>query len=99
MFAKKDLIFTDYKWTAVADLDNPKIVGNPDNTLLNRTEGYEMIYYIRSLAKSWDWPDDAIKAYQKLEKTIRTKVPETIRTHGEIKSWIQSNFKDFWDAL
>ena len=99
MFDKKDLIYVDYKWTAVADLDNPKIINNSDSSLLNRTEGYEMIYYIRSLAKTWDWPDDAIRACQKLEKTIKTKVPETIRTHGEIKSWIQSHFKEFWDTL
>jgi len=93
------MVFTDYKWTAIADLDNPKIVGGNDHSELNRTEGYEMLYYIRSLGKSWDWKDDAIRAFQKLEKTVILKVPTNIRTHSAIKTWIESNFKSFWDTL
>lgn len=93
------MVFTDYKWTAQADLDNPKIVGGNDHSELNRTEGYEMIYYIRSLGRSWGWKDDAIGACKKLEKTIRQKVPANIRTHSGIKTWIEYNFKSFWDTL
>ena len=98
MFDKNDMVYLDYKWTAKADHDNPKIIGGNDHSELNRTEGYEMLYYIRSLAKSWDWKDDAIKACQKLEKTIRIKVPESYRTHSGIKVWIENNFKTFWDT-
>lgn len=99
MFNKSDMVYTDYKWTAKADFDNPKIIGGNDHSELNRTEGYEMLYYIRSLAKTWNWKDDAIKACQKLEKTIRSIVPDTIRTHIEIKTWIEHNFKNFWETL
>ncbi len=99
MFDKKDMVYTDYVWNAKADLDNPKIVGGNDHAELNRSEGYEILYYIRSLSKTWGWKDDAIRACQKLERTIRTKVPGNIRTHGEIKDWIQINFKDFWDTI
>lgn len=99
MFDKTDMIYSDYNWSAKADIDNPKIILSNDPTELNRSEGYEMIYYIRNLAKSWEWKDEAIKACQKLEKTIRNKVPTDIRTYGEIKLWIQNNFKTFWDTL
>lgn len=99
MFSKENMFYSDYKWTAKADADNPRIIGLNDRTELNRMEGYEILYYIRSLAKSWDWKEDAIRACQKLEKTIRDQVPSNIRTHGEIKSWIESNFKTFWDTL
>lgn len=99
MFNKSDMVYSDYKWTAQADLDNPKIIGGTDHSELNRTEGYEMIYYIRSLARTWNWKDDAIRACQKLERTIRSKVPENIRTHLAIKTWIEHNFNDFWETL
>jgi hypothetical protein len=42
--------------SAQADHDNPKIIHGTDHTELNRTEGYEMLYFINSLARSWDWP-------------------------------------------
>ena len=99
MFNKNDMFYSDYKWTARVNLDNPKIIGSNDHSELNRTEGYEMLYFIRSLGKSWDWKEDAIKSFQKLEKTIKLKVPANIRKHSEIKKWIEVNFKDFWDAL
>ncbi len=99
MFDKSNMVYSDYKWTARADHDNPKIVGGNEYSELNRTEGYEMLYYIRTLARTWGWKDDAIRACQKLEKTIRTKVPENIRTHSAIKFWIENNFKSFWDTL
>jgi len=93
------MIYKDYNWEAKADYDNPKTISSNDFTELNRTEGNEVIYYIRSLAKSWNWKDDAIKSCQKIEKTIRTKVPEDIKTYGQIKHWIEVNFKSFWDSL
>lgn len=99
MFNQNDMIYKDYRWTAAADLDNPKIVGGLDHSELNRSEGYEMLYYIRSLAKTWGWKDDAIRACQKLERTIRQKVPSNFRTHSEIKNWIELNFQSFWNTL
>ncbi|MCF8120404.1 MAG: hypothetical protein K9L83_09375 [Deltaproteobacteria bacterium] len=38
---KSDLIYDDYSWTAYGD-DNPKVSGEPDSTLLNRKEGYDL---------------------------------------------------------
>jgi hypothetical protein len=40
-----------------ADHDNPKIIGGNDHTELNRTEGYEMLYFIRSLSKTFGWAE------------------------------------------
>ena len=99
MFKKSDMVYSDYSWKASSNLDDPKVISGNDYNELNRSEGYEMIYFIRSLAKSWEWKDDAIRACQKLEKTIRTRVPSNIQRHGDIKSWIEANFKDFWDTL
>jgi hypothetical protein len=99
MFDKTNMIYSDYWWNSPADISNPTIIQSTDNRILNRLEGYEMIYYIRSLARSWEWKDEAIRACQKIEKTIREKVPQNIRTYAEIKAWIENNFKTFWDTL
>lgn len=87
------MIFTDYKWTAKADLDNPKVIAGNDRSELNRSEGYEMLYFIRNLAKSWGWTNASISSYQRLEKVIRLEVPSDTRTHGGIKAWIEKKYK------
>ena len=81
------------KWAARADHDNPKIIGGTDHAQLNREEGYEMLYFINSLAKSWGWPYSSVSTYQKLEQIIKINVPSTIRTHSGIKSWIETNYQ------
>ena len=90
-YTKDQMVYTDYKWTARADYDNPRIIAGTDRAELNRMEGYEMLYFINSLAKSWEW-NGPLHSYQHLEKIIRTEVPSNIRTHGEIKTWIGNNY-------
>ena len=91
-YTKNNMVYDDYKWSARADHDNPKIIGGNDSAQLNRTEGYEMLYFINSLAKSWKW-NDSLTSYQKLEKIIRNDVPSGTRTHSGIKAWIEANYK------
>lgn len=94
MYKKENMVFKDYKWTARADHDNPQIIAGSDAALLNREEGYEMLYFINSLAKSWNWqPSTNISSYQHLEKIIKTEVPSTTRSHSKIKAWIEANYK------
>jgi hypothetical protein len=88
------MYYGDYKWSARADHDNPKIIRGTDYSQLNREEGYEMLYFINSLAKTWGWSSSvALSSYQNLEKIIRTKVPTSTRTHAGIQAWISSNYQ------
>jgi len=91
-YKPSDMVFADYKTTARADHDNPKIISGNDHSELNRTEKYEMLYFISSLAKSWDWNGYPLSSYQKLERIIRTEVPSSTRTHSGIKQWIVSKY-------
>lgn len=91
-YLASQMVYNDYKWTAKADHDNPKIIGGNEKSELNRTEGYEMLYFINSLALSWNWPQNALNSMQSLEKIIRERVPSNIRTHIEIKTWIEANY-------
>ena len=92
-YLKSNMVYNDYKWTANADHDDPKFLGGQEHSELNRSEGYEMLWYINSLAKTWDWKNVSVSSYQKLETIIRKEVPSTIRTHSKIKEWIAANYK------
>lgn len=89
---RADLNYTDYKWTAIADHDNPKVIGGNDHSQLNRTEGYEMLYFINSLMHTWNWTVGSTYSARHLEQIIRTEVPSSIRTHSGIKEWISAHY-------
>lgn len=92
-YIKSQMVYGDYRWSARADHDNPKIILGTDHSELNRTEGYEMLYFINSLARTWGWQENtALSSYQNLERVIQAKVPSNVRTHGKIKEWIQANY-------
>ena len=93
-YSKEQMIYMNYKWTARADHDNPNIIQGTDHSELNQTEGYEMLYFINSLAKTWSWKAVSLSSYQHLERVIKEEVPSTVRTHGGIKGWIESHYSD-----
>ena len=92
-YLKSQMVYTDYKWTANADHDNPKFIGAQEHSELNRSEGYEMLWYINSLAKTWNWEGN-LASYKHLEKIIREEVPSSIRTHLAIKEWIANKYQN-----
>lgn len=47
-FTKAEMLYDDgkyYKWSAKADHDNPYYTKGTDHSELNRTEGYEVLYF------------------------------------------------------
>ncbi len=88
-----NLIYTDYKWQAIKDHVNPKIIEDIDHEEFNRTEGYEMLYFINSLAQTWGWKNPHKRSFQKLERIIRIEVPDTIHKHSEIMEWISAHYR------
>lgn len=91
-YQRSQMVYTDYKWQAIADHDNPKIIYGTDYSELNRTEGYEMLYFINSLAKTWNWNNAPLSSFNRLERIIRTEVPSSTRKHSGIEAWISSNY-------
>lgn len=93
-FLRSQMLYDDgnyYKWTARADHDNPYYTKGTDYSELNRTEGYEVIYFVNHLGnKRWKEPNTAV--YQKIEKMIRFDAPSNIRTHQKIEDWIVTNW-------
>ena len=92
LMSKSDLSYKDYSWTAYED-DDPRVSGEPDSTLLNRREGYEILYFINKMAFMHDLKTVALG--QKIEKMIRDHVPSNIRSQDKIRVWIENNWKNY----
>lgn len=88
---KEDLLYADYSWTVYND-DNPKVTGNPDDTLLNRMEGYEILYFINKFCEMYSLKQKA--SANKVERLIRNEVPAEIRSQNMIAEWIVANWKN-----
>lgn len=88
-YEKEDMIYTDYKWTAYPN-DNPKIVGKPDSTLLNRNEGYEVLYLINAFAEKHGFKKTV--SGNVVEEMIRKELPIDIRSQEGIFMWVEENW-------
>ena len=91
LMTKKDLIYS-YSWSVYKD-DDPKVSGEPDSTLLNRNEGYEMLYFINKFMQIHSL--ESIKSANKIEKMIKEYVPSDIRSQKNIKNWLEKNWKKY----
>ena len=91
-YQKQNMVYNDYDWSTKYGKNDPKIKGEPDETVFCRTEGQEMLYFINRCARKWGWSHD-ILAMQRLEKIIRETVPATIHSQIEVYKWIQENCK------
>ncbi|MCW1833555.1 hypothetical protein [Pantoea ananatis] len=91
LLTKNDLQF-DYSWTAIPP-DDARITGFPDNTLLNRHEGYEVLAFINRMAKASKW--EAKLSGLKTERMIRDHLPGDIRSHRSVWKWIVENWSSY----
>jgi hypothetical protein len=98
-FTKANLQFTDYKWNAKDEGDDPKVTGSPDNDLLDRNEGYEVLAFIKRYVEKRKWVDadnkplvsPSIGTGQKVERLIR-QCPSNKRSHKNIEEWVAENW-------
>ena len=67
------------------------IQGFPDTTQLNPTQGYEVLHFINRYMRYRGW--GAPSTFQDIESTIKTRLPLGIKTHDEVKTWLDTNFK------
>lgn len=88
---RNDLQFS-YSWTVVSP-DDPRVTGTPDSTLLNRSEGYEVLAFINRIATASDWPTKAPAL--KVERLIKTHLPGDVRSHKNVWAWIVANWSSY----
>lgn len=80
-----------YKWQASEDKDNPYYRGGRDARQLNRTEGYEVLYFINHFVAKHQYHQD-LATYRKVEQIIRYDLPSHIHQRELIDKWIADNF-------
>jgi hypothetical protein len=89
LITTSDLYYDDYSWSTYSN-DDPKITGEPDSTLLNRKEGYEILYFINEFSKIHELKVKSLAT--KIEKMIRNEVPANLHSQENIKEWIEINW-------
>lgn len=97
-YKKTEMLYDDgiyYNWKAIKQQYDPPAKGEIDQLKLNRTEGYEVLYFINCFGQkhftSSNPPD--LSSYQKIEKMIRYVVPSKIQFHDKITDWIAENWE------
>lgn len=88
LLTKSDLKFK-YSWTVIPP-DDARVTGEPDSTLLNRDEGYEVLAFVNRVADS---STSGALAGLQAERLIKTNLPGNIRSHAHVWQWLVNN----WD--
>jgi hypothetical protein len=95
-FQRSEMLYDNgyYKWTARADHDNPYYRGGTDYREINKTEGYEVLYFLNHLGQKRWTTDPSSETYQKMERILRSYVPGK-STHGAAEEFIISNWNKY----
>ena len=91
LLQKSDLKF-EYSWKSVPP-DNPKNRGNPDSSLLNRQEGYEVLDFINDFAVRCGFKQKA--SGLKVERMLKKHLPGDIRGRANVRKWLTDNWEEF----
>lgn len=82
-----------YKYSKNAILgDNPKLRGQPDSSLLNRHEEYEILYFIKKFTDKY-FNSVNRATIHKIEDLTQKYLPSNIRSHENISVWLLDNWK------
>jgi hypothetical protein len=87
-YKRSDMIYS-YSWSADGG-DNPKLRGEPDDSLFDRTEGYEVLYLINKFGEATG--RTKIADGNKAEELIRGKLPGEVRSQKRVKEWLENNW-------
>ena len=90
-FSRSDLIFDkNYTWQAARN-DDINITNSPDSDLLNRKEGYEVLYFIQQFLKKRGLR--GVKRGKRIEILLQNYVPASVRNRADIETWLDENFE------
>lgn len=81
-----------YTWKAKEEDDNPNRRGGKDRVELDRTEGYEVLYFLNKYVHIWISDNPPLKMYHKAEEMLRHKVPKDLRRQADIARWMAANW-------
>lgn len=88
---RSDLYYKDYSWKTTEG-DNPRLRGEPDRSLLNRNEGFEILYFVNKFLEKHSSSLKRMESAHKVEKMIRNELPSDVRHQINVQAWIEANW-------
>lgn len=88
-FTRSNLQY-NYYWTTTQG--DSKLTGEPDHSLLSRTEGYEVLYMINKIMSIRSL--SSVSEGQKIERMIH-QAPSNYHSQAHIKTWIDNNWNRY----
>lgn len=85
-FTEANMSLNHYDWTAVPS-DDPHVTGEPDSTLFNRHQGYEVLYMLNTVLSA----SAPISALHKGEALIQDELPSDTRKQLDVKKWLDQH--------
>lgn len=82
-FTQTNMSLDHYDWDA-APSDDPRVTGEPDSTLFNRQQGYEVLYMLNTVLSA----SAPITALHKGEEMIRDELPSDTREQLDVRKWL-----------
>ncbi|WP_217433130.1 hypothetical protein [Rugamonas aquatica] len=94
---KSDLQF---RYTpGVTEGDDPSKRNAPDSALLNRSEWYEVLYFVNKFAnENTSSGSDTGLVAKKAERLIHRYLPGNQRSHAHVTTWLLNNWSTHGDA-
>lgn len=88
----KSKLLYDYTWMPIPT-DDARISGELDGSLLKRTEGLQVLYFINKACAIFEYT--SLEAALKMERLIRNAVPNEVVSQEGIKDWLHQNWTKF----
>lgn len=93
-YERSQMIYNDYNWQAKAAHDNPYYTKGTDYSEINKSEGYEVLYFLNHIGKKYWKNEPNIPTYNKMERILRKHVPAR-STHKEAEKFIVDNWNNY----
>ena len=94
-YKKEEMIYYDYYWGMAYEATDPHISGEFDDTVLRRTAGKEMLYFVNRYSYILQFGVRSRECFRKLERIIRDEVPQNMKTQKEVKQWMDDHIDSF----
>ena len=86
----RDALTYNYSWRTTEG-DSNRVVGFPDNVLLNRSEGYEVLHFINRYMTTRN--ATTLDDFRTLERYIHQSVPGNLHSQANIRQWLDINVR------
>lgn len=89
-YQRSHLLYT-YQWETRDD--DPRLRGEPDHSLFNRHQGWEVLYLINKFGERYQV--QTVSAGNKLERMIKQHLPGDVRSQDKVRQWLYDNWSRY----